>query len=133
MFANITSDEGRREFLARMWLDLEAGRDGRPPITRTEYYRRVSIANQRYHAFSKEGWRTDRGRVFILYSDPDDIERVPASERSKPYEIWHYNSIENGVIFVFLERSGFGDYILVHSTKRGEVQDENWETDAQTH
>jgi GWxTD domain-containing protein len=128
MFANVTSDEGRREFLAKMWSELEAGRDGRPPITRDEYLRRVEIANQRYHAMQKDGWKTDRGRVFILYNVPDDIERIPSGEQSKPYEVWHYNSIEDGVKFVFVDRTGFGDYVLVHSTKRGEIQDENWET-----
>jgi GWxTD domain-containing protein len=128
MFANVTSDEGRREFLSKMWSELEAGRDGRPPITREEYLRRVETANQRYHAMQKDGWKTDRGRVFILYNVPDDVERIPSGEQSKPYEVWHYNSIEDGVIFVFVDRTGFGDYILVHSTKRGEIQDENWET-----
>lgn len=128
MFSNVTSDEGRREFLAKMWSDLEAGRDGRPPITREEYLKRVEIANQRYHAMQKEGWRSDRGRVFILYAVPDEIERIPSGEQSKPYEVWHYNSLENGVIFVFVDRTGFSDYVLVHSTKRGEIQDENWES-----
>ena len=127
MFSNVSSDEGRREFLAKMWSDVGAGRDGRPPITREEYLRRIEIANQRYHAMQKDGWKTDRGRVFVLYSVPDEVERVPSGEQSKPYEIWHYNSVEDGVIFVFVDRSGFGDFILVHSTKRGEVQDENWE------
>jgi GWxTD domain-containing protein len=128
MFANVSSDEGRREFLARMWSDVEAGRDGRPSITREEYLRRIEIANQRYHAMQKDGWKTDRGRVFILYNAPDDVERIPSGEQSKPYEVWHYNSIEDGVQFVFVDRTGFGDYVLVHSTKRGEIQDENWET-----
>jgi GWxTD domain-containing protein len=128
MFANVTSDEGRREFLAKMWSDIEVGRDGRPPITRDEYLKRIEIANQRYHAMQKDGWKTDRGRVFILYSVPDDIEHIPSGEQSKPYEVWHYNSIEDGVIFVFIDRTGYSDYILVHSTKRGEIQDENWET-----
>jgi GWxTD domain-containing protein len=128
MFVNVTSDEGRREFLAKMWSELEAGRDGRPPINREEYLRRVEIANQRYHAMQKDGWKTDRGRVFIVYNVPDDVERIPSGEQSKPYEVWHYNSIEDGVKFVFVDRTGFGDYVLVHSTKRGEIQDENWET-----
>jgi hypothetical protein len=75
----------------------------------------------------KEGWQTDRGRVYILYAEPDEIERFPNSGDSKPYEIWHYNQIESGVIFVFIDRNGFGDYQLVHSTKRGELQDESWQ------
>lgn len=126
-FSQVTTAEGRREFLSKFWVEVEAGRLGRPAITRMAYLQRVSLANQRYRALSREGWRTDRGRILILYSEPDEIERFPSSDESKPYEIWHYYSIENGVQFVFVDRSGFGDYALVHSTKRGELQDESWQ------
>jgi hypothetical protein len=63
----------------------------------------------------------------ILYAEPDEIERFPSSTSEKPYEIWHYYSIENGVEFIFVDRSAFGDYILVHSTKRGELRDDQWQ------
>jgi hypothetical protein len=62
-----------------------------------------------------------------LYAEPDEIQRFPSSGDSKPYEIWNYYSIESGVQFIFVDRSGFSNYILVHSTKRGELQDEEWE------
>jgi hypothetical protein len=75
----------------------------------------------------REGWLTDRGRIYLVYAEPDEIERFPNSSGSKPYEIWHYNQIESGVIFVFIDRSGFGDYSLVNSTKRGEIQDDSWQ------
>lgn len=126
-FSQITSEEGRREFVAKFWADVEPGRLGRPSITRLAYLQRISVANQRYSAMGREGWRTDRGRVLVLYADPDEIERVPSSDQSKPYEIWHFYAIENGVDFVFVDRSGFGDYILVHSTKRGELRDDSWQ------
>lgn len=128
MFENkITTKEGRREFLAKFWASVENGEMGRNDITRIVYLDRVSKANQRYHSMGKDGWNTDRGRVFILYGDPDEVQRYPSSENSKPYEVWNYYQIEGGVQFVFADRSGYGDYILVHSTKRGELQDENWE------
>ncbi len=126
-FSQITSEEGRREFLAKFWAEVEGGRMGRAGMPRLAYLQRVATANQRYTALSREGWRTDRGRVLILYGEPDEIERVPSSDQSKPYEIWHYYGIENGVDFVFIDRSGFGDYILVHSTKRGELRDDAWQ------
>jgi GWxTD domain-containing protein len=126
-FSQITSAEGRREFLAKFWTEVEVGRMGRSGIPRMAYLQRVSTANQRFRAMSREGWRTDRGRVFIIYSEPDEIERFPSSENSKPYEIWNYYGIENGVQFVFVDRSGFGDFVLVHSTKRGELRDDEWQ------
>jgi hypothetical protein len=75
----------------------------------------------------QEGWHTDRGRVYVLYGESDEVERFPSTSESKPYEIWHYNQIEGSVIFVFIDRTGFGEYTLVNSTKRGEVKDDNWQ------
>ena len=127
MFSQITSEEGRREFLAKFWSEVEEGRLGRPGMLRSVYLQRVLSADKRFHALGRDGWRTDRGRVLILYSEPDEIERFPSSQDTKPYETWHYYSIENGVDFIFIDRSGFGEYTLVHSTKRGELQDEDWQ------
>ena len=123
----ISTLDGRREFLAKFWMNVESGQFGRNDITRAIYLERVSIANQRYHVMGKEGWNTDRGRVQILYGEPDEVQRFPSLESSKPYETWNYFQIEGGVQFVFVDRTGFGEYILVHSTKRGELQDEGWE------
>ena len=127
MFSAITSEEGRRAFLAQFWADVEKGRQGRNPITRAEYLQRVAVVNQRYKSFARDGWRTDRGRVFVLYGDPDEVERVPSSQDAKPHEVWRYLNLENGVEFVFVDRTGFSDYVLVHSTKRGELRDESWQ------
>jgi GWxTD domain-containing protein len=126
-FSNVTNAEGRREFLAKFWSDIENGRQNQNNLTRAMYKERVLTANQRYHAMGKEGWQTDRGRVYLIYSEPDEVERFPSTTDGKPYEIWDYNQIENGVIFVFIDQTGFGDYRLVHSTKRGELQDESWQ------
>ena len=127
MFSQITSAEGRREFLAKFWNEVATGRMGHAGISRVAYLQRVTAANQRFRALGRPGWDTDRGRVFIVYGEPDEIERYPSSVDIKPYEVWHYYSIENGVEFYFVERSGFGDYILVNSTKRGELRDDQWQ------
>jgi GWxTD domain-containing protein len=127
MFSQIQTENGMREFLARFWTEVEAGRLDQPPIKRTEYLRRVAAANQLYTAFGKDGWRTDRGRVLIIYGEPDQVDRVPSESESKPYQIWYYNRFEGGVQFVFVDRFGNGDYQLVHSTKRGEFRDDAWE------
>ncbi len=126
-FAKITSTEGRRQFLSQLWAQVNAGREGRPPVSRGEYLQRVQKADQRFHGQGQKGWKSDRGRVLLLYGEPDDIERFPNIVNSKPYEIWHYYHIESGVEFDFVDRSGFGDYILVNSTKRGEIQDDQWQ------
>ncbi len=126
-FSQITTQQGRREFLAKFWSEVETGKMGHAPMTRREYVDRAGKADERYRAFTREGWKTDRGRVYLLYAEPDEIERRPSSEGGKPYEIWYYYQVENGVEFVFVDRTGFGEYVLVHSTKRGELRDDQWE------
>lgn len=125
-FEKINSTEGRREFLYNFWKD----RDNDLSTSENEYYKnyfnRINISNQRYGSISRVGWKSDRGRIFILYGDPSEIERYPNQVDSKPYEIWNYNELEGGVIFVFGDLTGFSDYTLLHSTLRGELRDDNW-------
>jgi GWxTD domain-containing protein len=128
MYSQIQSETGKREFLSKFWADVETGRLEHAPVKRTDYLRRVAAANQHYTFLNKGGWRTDRGRVLILYGEPDHVARVPSEGNAKPYQTWHYYRIEKGVEFVFVDRLGNGDYQLVHSTKRGELQDENWQS-----
>jgi len=118
--------EGKREFLANFWQTMEQGRGDFFPVTRVEYLRRVKIADDRYGALGKDGWQTNRGRIYLLFGEPDEIERRP-NVGGKPHEIWTYYSIENGVEFVFVNRFATGDYELVHSTKRGELRDPDWQ------
>jgi len=127
LYRQLTTLEGKRQFLADFWSKVAEGKSYFPPIQREAYMQRVRIANLKYGLFGKEGWQTDRGRVFIIYGKPDEIERFPSTMESKPYEIWRYFNIENGVEFIFVDRAGTGEYELVHSTKRGELQDENWQ------
>ncbi len=126
-FSEIKALEGRREFLAKFWSEVANGKMGYGPINRQEYLLRVKKANERYRVLSRAGYKTDRGRVLVLYAEPDEIDRRPSNEGAKPHEIWSYYTIENGVTFVFVDRTGFGDYMLVHSTKRGELRDDSWQ------
>jgi GWxTD domain-containing protein len=65
---------------------------------------------------------TDRGRVYIKYGPPDDIERVSSSAEEKASEVWHYGRYE----FIFRDSNGLGVYRLVHSTYPGEVYNPDW-------
>ncbi|MBC8180198.1 GWxTD domain-containing protein [candidate division KSB1 bacterium] len=126
LFAQLDADVGKREFLVEFWTKILKGRLERQPINRLQYLQRVEEATEKYETVGKEGWQTDRGRVYILYGPPDDLERFPSMSENKPHQIWHYHNIESGVDFVFIDRLGFGNYILYHSTKRGELRDDNW-------
>lgn len=80
-----------------------------------EYYRRIEYANAHYGGTQK-GWRTDRGKIYIIYGPPDEIERYPYELHSMPYEIWYYYS--RGLKFIFVDEHGIGDYRLL--SPRGE-------------
>lgn len=74
-----------------------------------EYYRRIEYANENFSGYT-EGWLTDRALVYIVLGPPDDIERYPFEQDSKPYIIWLYYL--KGREFVFIDQTGFGDYRL---------------------
>jgi len=120
--------KGKRSYLHKFWAKKDENPETPQNETMIKYFQRVDYANKHFtNLLQKQGWKTDFGRVYITYGKPDEIERFPSSSNMKPYEIWKYNSIEGGVIFVFGDETGYGDYRLLHSTKRGELQDYNWQ------
>ena len=78
------------------------------------YYSRVALANANFTTYSLEGWRSDRGMVFIILGAPDNIERHPFEYYAKPYETWQYYNLNRS--FIFIDNTGFGDYRLSPDT-----------------
>jgi GWxTD domain-containing protein len=74
-----------------------------------EYYTRIDYANRNFVSYT-EGWRTDRGMVFVKFGPPQNIDRHPFDANSKPYEVWYYYELNRQ--FVFIDDTGFGDYRL---------------------
>lgn len=122
----LDSLDAKRKFLYNFWQ----ARDTDPATPKNEYkeayLERVRFANEKFRTLLRPGYKTDRGRVYLIYGEPDQRERYPNEMDMKPYEVWYYNEIENGVYFVFADLGGYSDYELMHSTKRGEMIDENW-------
>jgi GWxTD domain-containing protein len=116
--------ESKRMFLFKFWYERErTGYEG----LKDEYYERVDFAND-YYAFSnRAGWQSDRGRVYIVYGKPDEIDRHPQNPDRRPYVVWTYHNLEGGAKFLFMDNTGFGDYRLVTSTLRGEIYDAVWD------
>lgn len=125
-YKKLSNEDGKRQFMNDFWKI----RDDYTDTPRNEYYinymQRVEIANSRYATLSRPGWKSDRGRVYLMFGEPTEIERYPSQIETRPYEIWQYTDIEGGVYFIFADILGFADYTLVHSTKRGELRDDNW-------
>jgi len=122
------SDEvGKRRVLSTFWERKDPNPDTPVNEFKTAFYQRVQLANREFGTDRDEGWKTDRGRVLIQYGQPDNIERIPSSLDQKPWETWSYYDIQGGVDFIFVDRTGYGSFQLVHSTALDEVQDSRWQ------
>lgn len=80
------------------------------------FYRRVAFANFHYGGMGNEGWKTDRGRVYIVLGEPTYIERQPYQATSKPYEMWEYQDLN--VRYFFVDHYLLGDYRLTSAPPR---------------
>jgi GWxTD domain-containing protein len=105
-FKGLSNDEERDQFIEQFWLR----RDPTPDTVENEYkedhYRRIAYANEHFAA-GIQGWRTDRGRMYIVYGPPDSIDSHPSggqyqrpqeegggSTSTFPFETWRYRYIE---------------------------------------
>ena len=126
-YKKLTTLSGKRQFLFDFWKKRGSNPSSSQDMSYQEFLKRVAESNKRYSSTLRTGWKTDRGRVLITYGEPSEIDRYPNQDNTKPYEIWRYNDIEGGVEFIFADLNGFGDYELISSNKRGEIQDSNWQ------
>lgn len=93
------------------------------------YKKMVSFVQERFGSKQVKGYRTDRGRVYLQYGQPNEIKEIPSDPVTVPYEIWHYYYLDDqaNVKFVFYDPAFVGnDYELLHSNKYGELHDSNW-------
>lgn len=98
--------------LAVFWKEFWLKRDPTPETQHNEslleFLKRVDYATQNFGVL-EPGWRSDRGRIYIKYGEPDEIERYPENRFST--EVWHYYS--RNAAYVFQDIDGFGRYRLV--------------------
>ena len=98
----------------RLWAEFWKRRDPTPETEenefKTEFFRRVRYANEAFTVI-RPGWRTDRGRIYIIYGPPGEISHDVYAANSRGVEIWDYYNPR--VRFVFIDRNGYGDYTLM--------------------
>jgi GWxTD domain-containing protein len=124
-FEMLTDLKAKQRFMHEFWERHDTGTGGSQSFKKN-YFKRVDYANNEFSVGVHEGWKTDRGRVYVIYGQCDEIERFPNTADTNPYEIWHYNNLQGGVVFVFVDRENSGHYTLVHSTHDREFRDDNW-------
>ena len=90
-FQALGTDAERERFIEQFWLRRDPTPDTAENEFKEEHYRRIAYANQHFAA-SVPGWRTDRGRIYIVYGPPDEIE--DHSAESAPRQDWLYTHID---------------------------------------
>ena len=126
-FKHLSTDEEREQFVEQFWLRRDPTPDTIENESKEEHYRRIAYANERF-ASGIPGWKTDRGRIYIMHGPPDEIESYPSggsyqrlpeegggSTSVYPFERWRYRYLEGvgtDVILEFVDVSGSGEYRL---------------------
>jgi GWxTD domain-containing protein len=127
VFKTLQTDDERQTFIESFWLRRDPTPDTEENEFREEHYRRIAYANDRF-ASGIPGWKTDRGRIYIEYGPPDEIDSHPSggtyerpyeegggSTSTYPFEQWRYRYIEGigtNIILEFVDTTMSGEYHL---------------------
>src|SRR5258707_10160690 len=99
-FKQLKTDEERDQFIEQFWLRRDPDPDTPENEYKDEYFQRIEYANEKFTS-GIAGWRTDRGRIYITFGKPDEIESHPSggqyerpsyegggSTSTYPFETW---------------------------------------------
>src|SRR5262245_5566051 len=129
-FKALKTDEERDQFIENFWLRRDPDPDTPENEYKEQYYERIQYANEKFSS-GIPGWKTDRGRIYIRFGKPDEIESHPSggsyerpsyegggSTSTYPFEIWWYRYIDgvgSDVEIEFVDPSGSGEYRIAQS------------------
>ena len=124
-FLQLDTNEEREQFIEQFWLRRSNNPDLPDNDFKEEHYRRIAYANEHY-ASGIPGWKTDRGRMYIMWGPADEVESHPTggtydrpmeegggSTSTYPWETWRWRYLEGigeNVIIEFVDPSGSGEY-----------------------
>jgi GWxTD domain-containing protein len=124
-FKALRTDEERENFIENFWRRRDPDPDTEENEFRDQYYERIAYANEHY-ASGIPGWKTDRGRIYIQWGKPDEIESHPSGggysrpdyegggeTTTYPFETWFYRHLDNvgdGIEIEFVDPTGTGEY-----------------------
>ena len=127
----LSNDEERENFIKNFWYRRDPTPDTIENEFKDEHYRRIVYANQHF-AWRVPGWRTDRGRIYIIYGPPDSIESTTpgalkekdgeklAEALSAPVEVWQYRYLQGigqEVKLQFIDVCRCGDFHMRADTR----------------
>ncbi|MGZ4733127.1 MAG: GWxTD domain-containing protein [Terriglobales bacterium] len=124
-FKLLSNDEERDQFIEAFWQRRDPTPDTIENEFKEEHYRRMAYANEHFAA-GIPGWKSDRGRIYIMYGPADEIESHPSggtydrpmeegggSTSTFPFEDWRYRYLEDigqEIIIEFVDTCMCGDY-----------------------
>jgi GWxTD domain-containing protein len=124
-FKQLSNDEERDQFIEAFWQRRDPTPDTEENEFKEEHYRRIEYANEHFAA-GIPGWKSDRGRIYIMYGPADEIESHPSggtydrpmeegggTTSTFPFEDWRYRYLEGigqEVIIEFVDTCMCGDY-----------------------
>jgi GWxTD domain-containing protein len=126
----LATDEEREQFIEQFWRRRDPDPDTEVNEYLEEHYERVAYANQHFTS-GIPGWKTDRGRIYIMYGPPHEKETHPSgglydrpsyegggSTTTYPFEVWFYRylpGIGSGIEIEFVDPTGTGEYRIARS------------------
>jgi len=129
-FKKLETDEERERFIEEFWRRRDPDPDTDENEFREEYYERIAYANEHYTS-GIPGWKTDRGRIYITWGKPDEVESHPSggsyeresyegggSTSTYPFERWFYRylpGVGSGIELEFVDPTGSGEYRLARN------------------
>lgn len=124
-FKQLSNDEERDQFIEAFWQRRDPTPDTPENEYRDEHYRRITYANEHFGA-GVPGWKTDRGRIYIIHGAPDEIESHPSggtydrtpqegggATSTFPFERWRYRYVEDigqEIVVEFVDTCMCGDH-----------------------
>src|SRR6185436_8513902 len=129
-FKKLETDDERERFIEEFWRRRDPDPDTDENEYREEYYERIAYANEHF-ASGIPGWKTDRGRIWIMYGKPDETETHPSgghynresyegggSTSTYPFERWFYRylaGVGSGIEIEFVDPTGSGEYRIARN------------------
>ncbi|MCP2604795.1 GWxTD domain-containing protein [Candidatus Aminicenantes bacterium AH-873-B07] len=125
VFLQLETDRERDLFIEAFWKHRDPTPGTPENEFKTEHYRRIAYANHMFgRGTPKPGWKTDRGRYYIILGPPQDVQRFEGKQALYPSEVWFYQGMtKKGLVpafyLVFIQRGGTGEYVLYSPAKDG--------------
>jgi len=124
-FKQLSNDEERDNFIEAFWQRRDPTPDTEENEYKEEHYRRIAYANEHFAA-GIPGWKSDRGRIYIMYGPADEVESHPSGgtyqrpqeegggeTSTYPFEQWRYRYLEGigqEIIIEFVDSCMCGDF-----------------------